>query len=232
MKAAFVARLEDVLVVYERAYNPLFSVVCFDERPYVLHGQPTEALPPVPAQPAVGAQAAKAGQPRRESSTYVRQGTACLLAVFEPGLGQRLVEVSARCTGADYCRFMQQLSAHYPQAEKIMLVQNNLNTHTDAVSYQHLPAAQARALAARFEVHYTPKNASWLNMVELELSAIARQCLHQRIPTLDQLTAHIAACVAERTATRATVKWQFTLEKARVKLDRHYQKIRTTNFPD
>ena len=88
------------------------------------------------------------------------------------------------------------------------------------------------ALAARFEVHYTPKNASWLNMVELELSAIARQCLHQRIPIRNELTAHVAACVAERNAARATVKWQFTLEKARVKLDRHYQKIMATNLSD
>ena len=232
MNAAFVARMEDVLAVYERPYDPLFPVVCFDERPCVLHGQPVEPLPPVPAQPAESDHPARAGQPRRESSTYVRQGTACLLVAFEPGTGQRLVEVSARRTGADYCRFMQHLSAHYPQAEKIVLVQDNLNTHTDAVFYQHLPAAEARALAARFEVHYTPKNASWLNMVELELSAIARQCLHQRIPTLDELTAHVAACVAGRNAAQATVKWQFTLEKARVKLDRHYQKIRTTNSPD
>ncbi|MFC6223882.1 IS630 family transposase [Hymenobacter artigasi] len=232
MNAAFVARLEDVLAVYEQPHDPRFPVVCFDERPCVLHGQPVEPLPPVPAQPATDEQPAKAGRPRRESSTYVRQGTACLLAAFEPGTGQRLVEVSARRTGADYCRFLQRLAAHYPQATKIVLVQDNLNTHTDAVFYQHLPAAQARALAARFEVHYTPKNASWLNMVELELSAIARQCLHQRIPTLDELTAHVAACVAERNAARATVKWQFTLEKARTKLDRHYQKIRVTNSPD
>ncbi|AWM35201.1 IS630 family transposase [Hymenobacter nivis] len=231
VNAAFVARMEDVLAVYERPYHPLFPVVCFDARPCVLHGQPVP-LPPVPAQPAVGEQPAKAGRPRRESSTYVRQGTACLLVAFEPGLGQRLVEVSARRTGADYCRFRQALAATYPQAEKIVLVQDNLNTHTDAVFYQHLPAAEARALAARFEVHYTPKNASWLNMVELERSAIARQCLHQRIPTQDELTAHVAACVAERNAARATVKWQFTLEKARVKLDRHYQKIRAANLPD
>ncbi|GAC1368994.1 MAG: hypothetical protein NVS3B25_31840 [Hymenobacter sp.] len=111
-------------------------------------------------------------------------------------------------------------------------MQDNLNTHTDAVFYRHQSAVQARALAARFEVHYTPKNASWLNMVELELSAIARQCLHQRLPTQAELTAHVAACVAERNAARATVRWQFTLEKARVKLDRHYQKIRATNLPD
>ena len=232
MNAAFVARMEDVLVAYARPYDPRFPVVCFDERPCVLHGQEHEPLPAVPARPATDAQPARRGRPRRESSTYVRQGTACLLAAFEPGAGQRLVEVSARRTGADYCRFMQTLAAHYPQAEKIVLVQDNLNTHTDAVFYQHLPAAEARALAARFEVHYTPKNASWLNMVELERSAIARQCLHQRIPTPDELTAHVTACVAKRNAARATVRWQFTLDKARVKLDRYYQKIRSVNFPD
>ena len=147
MNAAFLARMEDVLAVYERAYDPRFPVVCFDERPCVLHGQPVEPLPPVPAQPAVGEQPAKAGRPRRESSTYVRQGTACLLAAFEPGTGQRLIEVSARRTGADYCRFMRVLAAAYPQAEKIVLVQDNLNTHTDAVFYQHLPAPEARARA-------------------------------------------------------------------------------------
>ena len=221
MNAAFVARMEDVLAIYARAYDPRFPAVCFDERPCVRHGQPVEPLPPVPAQPATDEQPAKAGRPRRESSTYVRQGTACLLAAFEPGTGQRLGEVSARRTGADYCRFMQQLAALYPQAEKIVLVQDNGNTHTDAVFYQHLPAKEARALSARFEVHYTPKNASWLNMVELEPSAIARQCLHQRLPTRDELTAHVAACVAERNAARVTVKWQFILEKARTKLDRH-----------
>ena len=232
MNAAFVARMEDVLAVYERTDDPRFPVVCFDERPCVLHGQAVGPLPPVAAQPARGEQPAKPGRPRRESSTYVRQGTACLLAAFEPGTGQRLVEVSARRTGADYGRFLQRLAAAYPRAEKIVLVQDNLNTHTDAVFYQHLPAPEARALAARFEMHYTPKNASWLNMVELELSAIARQCLHQRIPTLEELTAHVAACVAKRNAARATVRWQFTLDKARVKLDRHYQKIRATNLPD
>lgn len=110
------------------------------------------------------------------------------------------------------------MAATYPQAEKIVLVQDNLNTHTDAVFYQHLPAAQARGLAVRFEGHYTPKKASWLNMVKLERSAIARQCLHQRIPTQDELAAHIDPCVAKRNARRATVKWQFSLDKARQKL--------------
>jgi len=232
VNAAFVARMEDVLAVYERPHDPRFPVVCFDERPGVLHGQPVGPLPPVAAQPARGEQPAQPGRPRRERSTYVRWGTACLLAASEPGTGQRVVEVSARRTGADYCRFLQRLAAAYPQAEKIVLVQDNRNTHTDAVFYQHLPAPKAHALAARFEVHYTPKNASWLNMVELERSAIARQCLHQRIPTLEELTACVAACVAKHNAARATVHWQFTLEKARTKLDRHYQKIKATNSPD
>ncbi|AMJ66450.1 hypothetical protein AXW84_14195 [Hymenobacter sp. PAMC 26628] len=226
------ARTEDVLAVYERPHDPRFPVACFDERPCVLHGQPVEPRPPVPAQPAAGAQPAKAGRPRRESSPYVRQGTACLLAAFEPGTGQRLVEVSARRTGADYCRFVQALAAADPQAEKIVRVQDNLNTPADAVFYQHLPAAEARVLAARFEGHYTPQNASWLHMVELERSAIARHCLHQRIPTLAELTAHVTACVTQRNAARATVHWQFTLEKARTNLGRHYQKIRATNYPD
>ena len=186
----------------------------------------------MPAQPARGEQPAKAGRPRRGSSTYVRQDTACLLAAFEPGTGQRLVEVSARRTGADYCRFLRALAAAYPRAEKIALVQDNRNTHPDAVFYQYLPAPNARALAARFEVHYTPKNASWLNMVELERSAIARQCLHQRIPTRNELTAHVDACVAERNARRATVNWQFSLDKAREKLTRHYQKVCTNNSPE
>jgi len=119
--------------------------------------QPVEPLPPVPAQPAVGQQPAPAGRPRRESSTYVRQGTAGLRAAFAPGTGQRRVEVPARRTGADYTRFMQHLAAAYPAADKIVLVQDHLNTHPAAVFYQHLPAAEARALSARFEGHYTPK---------------------------------------------------------------------------
>ena len=176
--------MENVLAVYERPHDPRFSVVCFDGRPCVLHGQPVEPLPPVPAQPAAGEQPARAGRPRWESSPYVRQGTACLLAAFGPGTGQRL------------------------------------------------PAAKARVLAARSEGHYTPENASWLNMVEFELSAIARQCLHQRIPTQDELTAHAAACVAKRNAAHATVHWQLTLEKARTKPGRHYQKIRVPNSSD
>ena len=212
--------MEDGLAVYERVYDPQFPVVCFDERPCVLHGQPVEPLLPMPAQPAQGERPAKVGRPRRESSTYVGQGTACLLVAFEPATGQCLVEVSARRTGADYGRFMQALAAAYPQAQKIVLVQDNLNPHPDAVFYQPLPAARARALAARFEGHDTPKNASWLHM-----SRTLRHRPPQRIPTQDELSAHVDTCVAERNAHRATVNWQFTLDKARDKLTRHYQKV-------
>ena len=147
VNATFVARMEDVPAVYERPHDPRFPVVCFDERPHVLPGQPVEPLPPVAAQPARGEQPAQPGRPRRESRTYVRQGTACLLAAFEPGTGQRLVKVSARRTGANYCRFLQRLAAAHPWAEQIVLVQDNSNTHTDAAFYQHLPAPEARLLA-------------------------------------------------------------------------------------
>ena len=214
-----------ILLRIEELYEALFALFVFAHLPYAWWVLP--AAFPLPDLRMAGYLAGP------------RVGAYCYNVVHHKALafavgvaGWWLVEVSARRTGADYCRFLQRLAAHYPQAEKIALVQDNLNTHTDAVFYQHLPAAQARALAARFELHYTPKNASWLNMVELKLSAIARQCLHQRIPTLDELTAHVAACVAERNAARATVKWQFTLERARVKLDRHYQKIRAINLPD
>jgi len=232
VNAAFLARMEDVLAVYERAYDPRFPVVCFDERPCVLHGQPVAPLPPVPAQPARGERPASAGRPRRESSTYVRQGTACLLVAFEPGTGQRLVEVSARRTDADCCRFLRAVAAAYPQAEKIVLVQDNLNTHTDAVFYQHLPAAQGRALAARFEVHYTPKNASWLNMVELELSAIARQCLHQRIPHAGRTERSCQRLC--RRAERPASDGQLVILTRQGPTETHppYQKVCADNSPD
>ena len=162
----------------------------------------------------------------------MRNGTACLLVAFDAAHGHRLVEVSARRTKADYCRFMQQLAAEYPQAEKIILVQDNLNTHNASAFYENLPAAQARTLADKFEFHYTPTNASWLNMAELELSAISRQCLHARIPDVATLTQQVAACIQKRNEAKCTVKWPFTTQMARQKLQRHYQKVCDKNSLD
>lgn len=209
--------MEDVLALYELPYDEHYPVVCFDERPCVLHGQVVEPLP------------MQANQPQREDSWYVRNGTACLLVAFEALQGYRLVEVSATRCKADYCRFMQQLAECYPKAHKIRLVQDNLNTHSDSAFYEHLPAQQARMLAERFEFHYTPKKASWLNMVELELSAIARGCLHQRLADIEALQTQVSQLVKERNQRQATVHWQFTNTQAREKLNRHYQAVYRTN---
>ncbi|MFC5413163.1 IS630 family transposase [Larkinella bovis] len=171
----------------------------------------------------------QSGQLQREDSVYQRNGTACLLVAFEPLTGKRLVEVSATRTKADYCRFMQTLVAAYPQAQTSRLVQDNLNTHTASAFYESWAAADARQVAARLEMHYTPKKASWLNRVELELSAIARQCLHQRIADIETLQMHVDQCVKERNEARVTVNWQFTNAQAREKLRRHYQKVCLAN---
>ena len=162
VNAAFVVRMEDVLAVYERPDDPRFPVVCFDERHCVLHGQPVEPLPLVAAQPARGEQHVRTLGHRLPAGRFRTR--------HRPPLGQGM----GSAQGADYCRFLQRPAAAHPQAEKFVLVQDNLNTHTDAAFYQYLPAPEARPLAARFKVHYTPKNASCLKMVELELSAIAR----------------------------------------------------------
>lgn len=213
MNSEYIARMEDVLALYEQPYSPQHPLICFDERPCVLHGH---VVDPLPMQP---------GQAQREDSVYERKGTACLLVAFEPLTGQRLVEVSTTRTKADYCRFMQNLLTAYPHAQTIRLVQDNLNTHTPSAFYESLAAVDARQMASRLEMHYTPKKASWLNMVELELSAIARQCLHQRIADMETLQLHINQCVKERNEAKATVNWQFTNTQAREKLQRHYQKV-------
>lgn len=204
--------MEDVLHLYSLPYDAAHPVVCFDERPCVLHGDVVEPL------------AMEPGKPRREDYEYVRKGTCCLLVAFEPLTGFRLVEVSRRRTAEDYTRFMEKLSAHYGQAACIRLVQDNLNTHTAGSFYGSLPAAAAFALAQRFDYHYTPKKASWLNMVELELSVLVRQCLGRRISSEEEMAVEIGQLVKERNEVKATVKWQFTKGAAREKLGRHYQR--------
>ena len=205
--------MEDVLHVYGLPYDQDYPQVCFDERPCVLHGEVVEPLP------------MKLGKPRRYDHEYKRNGTCCLLIAFEPRTGFRMVEVSARRTAADYTRFMQRLAEHYRAAKRILLVQDNLNTHTSGSFYTSLPAAEAFTLAQRFEVHYTPKKGSWLNMAELEISAIVRQCLGRRIEDQEQMTSEVGQVVKERNERKARVNWQFTPEAARQKLERHYRKV-------
>lgn len=209
--------MEDILHLYTLPYNAQRPVVCLDELPVQLLGEKVMPLPMTPE------------NPQRYDYEYVRGGTAVLLVAFEPLTGIRLVETSCRRTKADYCRFMQQVVACFPQAEKIVLIQDNLNTHNASSFYEHLPPAEAFALAQRFEFHYTPKKASWLNIAELELSALSRICLDRRIGTIDELDREIQALVTERNALAIKVTWQFTIAHARHTLQRHYERIESKN---
>lgn len=205
--------MEDILHLYSLRHDASRPVVCFDERPCVLHGEVVEPLE------------IKPGRPLREDYEYERKGTCSLLVAFEPLAGFRMVEVSEGRTAADYARFMQRLAEHYSDADRIILVQDNLNTHTAASFYKHLPPAEAFALAQRFESHYTPKKGSWLNMAEIEISVIVRQCLGRRIGDQDEMAAEVGQLVKERNEESASVNWQFTPTQAREKLARHYRKV-------
>jgi hypothetical protein len=207
------ARMEDVLHLYGLPYDAAHPVVCFDERPCVLRGEVVEPL------------ALKPGRPEREDYEYERKGTCVLLVAFEPLTGFRMAEVSERRAAADYTRFMQRVSEHYRGVRQIRLVQDNLNTHTSGSFYKHLPASGAFALAQRFEMHSTPKKGSWLNMAELEISVLVRQCLGRRIESRERMAEEIGQLVKERNEREASVRWQFTPEAARQKLERQYRKV-------
>ena len=209
--------MEDVLHLYNLSYDEQRPLVCFDELPVQLLG---EVVTPLPM---------KQGRVRRFDYEYEREGTACLLVAFEPLTGRRLVETSRQRTKADYCRFMQRVVASYPQAEKVVLVQDNLNTHNASSFYENLPPEQAFAIAQRFEMHYTPKKGSWLNMAELELSALSRICLSRRINSVEELDRQVQALVKERNELGIKVEWQFTIPQAREKLSRHYENVKSKN---
>lgn len=209
--------MEDLLHLYGLPYDEQRPVVCFDELPVQLLG---EVVTPLPM---------KAGKPTRFDYEYEREGTACLLVAFEPLTGRRLIETSKHRTKADYCRFMQKVAALFPQAEKVLLVQDNLNTHNTSSFYENLPAEEAFALAQRFEMHYTPKKGSWLNMAELELSALSRICLARRIASIEELDREVQALVKERNELKVKVEWQFSITQAREKLSRHYENAKSKN---
>jgi uncharacterized small protein (DUF1192 family) len=203
--------MEDVLDLYAEPYNPAFPVVCFDERPYQLVAETRQPLPMEP------------GQPLRYDFEYERKGTCNLFVYLQPLMGWRHVVVTERRTGNDFAQRMHELVyVHFPQAEKIRLVVDNLNIHTPAAFYQVFEPAEARRLVQRLEFHYTPKHGSWLNMVEAELAVLSGQCLDQRIPEIEQLRHEIAAWEVERNARKATVNWQFKTVDARTKLKRLY----------
>jgi hypothetical protein len=206
--------MEQVLDIYEQPYNPRRPVVCFDERPCQLLGN---VLMPIPM---------KIGRVERQDYHYKRYGTCVVLMAVQPLAGHRIVKVTEQKTKKDYAKFMKELSAHYPDADKIILLQDNLNTHNPSAFYEIFDAPEAFALSQRFEMVYTPKKASWLNMAEIELSALSKQCLDRRIAQRRLLTKEVMAWLAKRNRLRTKITWQFTKSNARNKLDRHYQAIR------
>ena len=212
--AAFVAGMEDVLEVYHRPHDPAHPVVCLDETSKQLIA---ETRVPIPAKP---------GQPARHDYEYARNGTANVFMLFAPLEGWRHVEVTDRHTALDYAEILRDLSdKHFPDAAKIVLVQDNLNTHKPASLYEAFPAAEARRLVERFEWHYTPKHGSWLDMAESELSVLTTQCLDRRIPDKQTLIKEVAAWENSRNQKHAKADWQFTAADARVKLKRLYPVI-------
>ena len=203
--------MENILYLYGLPYDPSRPLVCFDERPCQLI---EDVLVPLPMEP---------GKTKREDYHYKRNGVCTVFIAFEPLTGRRFVQVRQRRTKKDYAEFMQELAeSHYPSAEQIVLVQDNLNTHSPGSFYAAFDPDEAFALAQRFEMHYTPTKASWLNMVEIELSVLSKQCLDRRIGDLDTLEREVLAWVRRRNDQHATVHWQFTQVKARDKFKRFY----------
>ena len=212
--ADFVAAMEDVLEVYRRPYDPKRPVVCLDEQSKQLV---KETRTPVPAKP---------GQKRREDYEYERNGTANIFMLFEPLACWRHVEVTQRRTKIDFAHVIKELVDELdPDAETIVLVMDNLNTHKVASLYEAFEPAEARRLIDKLEIHYTPKHGSWLNMAETELSVLTRQCLDRRIPDRETLELEIDAWQSDRNDAEATVDWQFTTEDARIKLKQLYPSI-------
>lgn len=212
--AAFVAAMEDVLEVYARPYDPRRPQVCLDEGGKQLIG---EARPPLPMRP---------GRPRRQDHEYRRNGTANLYMIFEPLRGWRHAEVTERKTNRDFATIIRRLvDEWYPAAERVVLVMDNLSTHTAAALYETFEPSEARRLWERLEVHYTPKHGSWLDMAETELSVLARQCLDRRVPDQATLVREVAAWEGDRNRAEVKVDWRFTTAEARIKLKRLYPQI-------
>ena len=209
--AEFVWRMEDVLELYEEPYDPKKPVVCFDEMPYQMVAEKRTPLPQKP------------GRPQRYDYEYKRKGMVNIFAFFEPKRGWRHLDVTERRTAVDFAEEMRRLvDEHYPEAEKVRVVLDNLNTHTPASFYKAFEPEEARRLLRRLEFHHTPTHASWLNMVEIELSVLCRQCLERRIPDTERLGREIGAWERERNEGGATVRWRFTASDAREKLARLY----------
>ena len=202
--------------LYQQPFNEDYPVICMDEKPYQLLN---EARIPIPMKP---------GKPERRDSEYVRHGTCSIFIFTEPLAGWRHTSVRERRTRIDWAHEVKELlDVHYPDAVKVLLVLDNLNTHTIASLYEAFDPVTARRLAKRLELHYTPKHGSWLNIAEIELSAMTRQCLGRRIPSIDQLSQELTEWESARNSNQKGVDWQFTTDDARIKLRRLYPQFKS-----
>jgi transposase len=206
-----VCAMEDILTVYKRAFSPDEPLVCMDETSKQLTA---ETRRPIPAAP---------GRPARYDYEYERNGVCNLFMFFEPLVGTRHVSVTERRRKADWAlQIKELLDVHYPHAQTVTLVMDNLNTHTGASLYEVFEPSEARRLLDRLQIHYTPKHGSWLNMAEIELSVLTRQCLDRRIPDKATLASEVAAWQQRRNTAEAKIDWRFTNDEARIKLKRLY----------
>jgi hypothetical protein len=206
--------MEDVLEVYHRPYNERFPMVCLDETNRQLKTETRKAIP------------AKPGQNKRVDYEYRRNGVVNLFMMFEPLKARRHVKVMEKRTRKDFAHCIRELlDIQYPEAEKIILVLDNLNTHSEGSFYEAFEPAEARRLAEKLEIHYTPKHGSWLNMAEIEIGVLSRQCLSQYIESKEQMISEVGAWQQQRNYAEATVDWQFTTADARVKLKKLYPVI-------
>lgn len=209
--------MENVLHQFELTYDPLRPLIYFDERPCFLIEEIGGIIPMSP------------GKVKRLNYEYKKNGSCCVLLAFEPHTGFRYVEVRERRTALDYAEFMQNLiHFHYSHVEHIRLIQDNLNTHTPGSFYKVLPAKEAFEFSQKFETHYTPKKGSWLNMAEIEFSALSKQCLDRRIPDFQTLKKEVLIWTSKRNLQGTTVDWKFNKDKARNRLVRHYSNIQNS----
>lgn len=210
--------MENILRLYRLEYDERFPIVCFDERPCFLIGDVVKGFEVKPE------------QVRKQHYEYAKNGSCSLLMAIEPLTGKRIAMVYDQRRKIEYADFMQLLIPHFPKAEKIRLIQDNLNTHNSSSFYENMDAQKAYDLTQKIEFHYTPLKGSWLNAVEIEFSAIARACLKKRIPTKKELETQILACVKEREKKKIKISWKFDITHARRKMNRHYLKLNSANL--
>ncbi len=213
MNSTFICQMEQVLDVYEQPFDSAYAFVCFDERPCQLIGDVVAPLPPRP------------GSDKREDYHYERHGTAVVMMAVEPLSGKRIVDVRKQKTKQDYAEFMAKVEQQYKNAKRITLVQDNLNTHTPSSFYEKFDAPSAFDLTKRFDMVYTLKKASWLNMAEIELSALSKQCLDRRIKDIEVLDREVMTWAEKRNLKKTKITWQFIKTAAREKFEQSYSTL-------